>query len=195
MRAWTKVWIAVAAVCIAATIYEIPNTVRIARFCWLIKTDRHTPSGDPNVQVIVPDQLVATDPEAGDMLRYCLTYSSFSYKNPNLEELVTLVEKWPQNEFFLSQLAEELTGEGVVDPQAALVLVDKLLTLNPENAHYRYLRGWIFLTDPNRPNRLQEALEHFELGHNLPEFYQPYNKYKQRMDRLRKKSAIIWEQP
>ncbi len=195
MRAWTKVWIAVAAVCIAATIYETPNAVRIARFSWLIKKDRHTPSGDPNVQVIVPEQLVATDPEVGDMLRYCLTYSPFSYENPNLEELVALVEKWPQNEFFLSQLAEELTGESAVDPQAALVVVDRLLKLNGQNAHYRFLRGWIFLTDPNRPDRLQEALEQFELGHNLPEFYQPYNKYKQRMDRLRKKSAIIWEQP
>ena len=28
MRVWTKVWIAVAAVCIAATVCEIPNAVR-----------------------------------------------------------------------------------------------------------------------------------------------------------------------
>ena len=79
MRGWTKVWIAVTVVCIGLTLYEIPNAVQIARFYRLMKKERYTPSGEPNVQAIVPDELVATDPEAGDMLRFCLIYSSFSY--------------------------------------------------------------------------------------------------------------------
>jgi hypothetical protein len=126
------------------------------------------------------------------MLRYCLTYFTHSHEKPNLEELAALVEKWPQNEFFLSLLAEELTQNTVIDSQAALILVNRLLTLNPQNAHNRYLQGWIYLTDPNHPDREQGALKEFEIGHRLPQFYLPYGKYKERLDRLCNKAALIW---
>ncbi|OHB73710.1 MAG: hypothetical protein A2Z25_11440 [Planctomycetes bacterium RBG_16_55_9] len=192
MRVWTKVWIAVSLVCIGLTVYEIPDAVRITRFSFSMWRNRYTPAGKLNVPAIVTDKLIAEDPEAGDMLRYCLTYLRYLDENPNLEELAALAEKWPRSEFFISQLAEELTGESVVDPQAALVLVDKLLALHPENAHNQYLRGWIFLTDPNHTNHEQDALEEFEIGHRLPQFYLPYGKYKHRLDRLIDKANLIW---
>lgn len=192
MRGWTKVWIAVAVVCIGLTIYEIPKAVRIFRFSQLLRKERYTTAGKLNVPAVVTDKLIAEDPEAGDMLTYCLTYS---YENPNIEDLAALAEKWPKNEFFLSQLAEQLTRESIVDSRTALALVDRLLNLNPENAHSRYLRGWIFLTDPNRTNHEQDALEEFEIGHRLPQFYLPYSKYKDRLDLLCEKATIFWEQP
>ena len=190
MRLWTKVWIAVAVVCVGLTVYELPNISRVGRFSWSmwIWSSKSTPSGKLSVPAILTDRLIATDPEAGDMLRYCLEYS---WEDPNLEALASLAERWPQNEFFLSQLAEELTGDTLFDSKAALVLIDRLLTLNPDNAHYRYLRGGILLTDPNCSDRPQAALEQFELGHRLPQFYLPYSKYKARLDRLSEKVTII----
>jgi len=193
MRVWTKVWIAVAAVCIAATIYEIPNAVRVWRLSYgTMRSARHTGSGKLNIPAVVTDRLIASDPEAGDMLKYLLKYSQ---QDPNVEELAALVEKYPLNEFLLSQLAEELPMLNLVDPRAALVLVDKLLKLNGENAHYRYLRGWILLTDPDRPGREREALEQFKLGHRLTQFYLPYSKYKDRLDRLYEQDPLLWERP
>ncbi|MHC4540249.1 MAG: HEAT repeat domain-containing protein [Planctomycetota bacterium] len=193
MRVRTKVWIAIVAVCAGLTVYEIPNAVRVWRFTrGTLRADRRTGSGKLNIPAIVTDRLVATDPEAGDMLRYLLKYSA---EDANVEDLADLVGKYPENEFLLGQLAEELTRLGVVDPQAALVIVDRLLKLNAENAHYRYLRGWILLTDPNRPGPEQEALEQFETGHRLAQFYLPYNKYKERLDRLYERAALFWERP
>ncbi len=192
MRVWAKLWIAISVVCIGLTLYEIPNARRMIRFSRAMWKNRHTAAGKLNVPAIVTDRLIADDPEAGDMLRYCLTYHTYAYENPNLEELAALVEKWPENEFFLSQLAEGLTEEILVHAQAALALIDRLMTLNPQNAHNRYLRGWICLTDPNHPHREQDALEEFEIGHRLPQFYLPYGKYKARLDRLCDKANLIW---
>ena len=190
MRVWTKVWIAIVTACVVLTVYEIPNAIQVGRFFWLMWKDCYTASGKQNVPAIVTDRLIAADPEAGDMLRYCLRYS---YENPNMDELAALAEKWPQNEFFLSQLAEELTRDTVTDSQAALVLVDRLLELNAYNAHYRYLRGGIFLMDPNRLGRPQAALEQFESGHRQPQFYLPYSKYKERVERLYEKASLFLE--
>jgi len=192
-RLWAKVWIVVAAICVGLTVYEIPDAKLIWRFAWAtLRRHRHTVSGELDVPAIMTDELIAADPEASDMLRYCLEYSR---ENPNLEELAALAEKYPENEFFPAQLAEELTRETVVDPQAVLILVDRLLKLNPENGHYRYLRGGILLTDPNGSDRVQRALEPFELGHRLPQFYLPHSPYKERLERLCKKANLTWERP
>jgi hypothetical protein len=144
-----------------------------------------------DVESAVPDKLVATDPEAGDMLRYSLKYS---LKNQNLEELAALVQKYPENEFFLALLAEQLTKAPVVDPRAPMAVLDRLLALDPNNAHYRYLRGWVLLAKPDRPGREQEALSQLEMGHHLPQLYLPYAKYKQRVDRLYEQAVLApWD--
>lgn len=190
MRAWTRVWIAIAAVCVWLTVYEIPDAVRIGRFTWgMMRGDRYTGGGELNIPAVVTDKLVAADPEAGDMLRYCIS------ENADMEELAALAARYPQNEFLLSELAEALTVAGVVDPQAPLVLVDRLQELSGDNAHHRYLRGWILLRDPNRSAPEKEALEQFESGHRLPRFYLPYSKYKERLDLLSEKAALTWERP
>lgn len=189
MRVRTKVWIAIVAVCAALTVYEIPNAVRIGRFTWAIWVDRHTSGGNLNVPATVTDRLVAADPEAGDMLKYCLS------ADMGLEELGALVTRYPQNEFFLSEFAEGLTVAGVVDPRGTLPVFERLLELNGDNAHYRYMRGWMLLMGPDLPGGAQEALKQFELGHDLPQFYLPYGKYKGRLDRLCERAGLIWDRP
>ncbi|MFH1719696.1 MAG: hypothetical protein ABIF19_20280 [Planctomycetota bacterium] len=190
MRLWTKVWIAVVAVCIVVSVYEAPNAVHLWRFIRLIQKSRQTGSGKLDIPAIVTDKLVAADHEAGDMLRYCLQCYN---ENSNMEDLAALVAKWPDNEFLLSELAEQLATSRVVDTRATLTLVDRLLELNGDNAHYQYMKGWIFLTDPNRPDSLEKALKQFESGHNLPEFYLPYSKYQHRLGQLYKKATMMWE--
>ncbi|MEJ2703086.1 MAG: hypothetical protein P8Z79_11655 [Sedimentisphaerales bacterium] len=193
MRTWTRVWIAIALACGLLTIYEIPKARLIGRFLRVtLDRDRYTASGRLNTPAIVTDGLVERDPEAADMLRYCLNYAS---EDVNIADLATFAEKYPENEFFLAQLAENLTRTGVVDPNAALIVVDKLLKLNGDNAHYRYLRGWILLERADRPDYLQAAVKQFEMGHSLPQFYLPYSKYKKRLDRLYKRAALFWERP
>jgi hypothetical protein len=187
MRLGTAVWMAVLAVCLGATVLEVPD----AKMIWRRTTHLFARVHKEDVESAVPDELVATDPEAGDMLRYSLKYS---LKNQDLEELAALVVQYPQNEFFLALLAEQLATTPVVDPRAPMAVVDRLLALDPNNAHYRYLRGWVLLAKPDRPGREQEALSQLEVGRHLPEFYLPYGKYKQRVDRLCEQAVLApWD--
>jgi hypothetical protein len=187
LRLGTAVWAAILAVCVGATVFEIPD----AEMIWRRTTHLFARVDKEDVESAVPDKLVATDPEAGDMLRYSLKYS---LKNQNLEELAALVQKYPQNEFFLALLAEQLAKAPVVDPRAPVAVLDRLLALDPNNAHYRYFRGWVLLAKPDRPGREQEALSQLEIGHHLPQFYLPCAKYKERVDRLYEQAVLApWD--
>ncbi len=134
MRLGTVIWLAILAVCLGATVAERSDTEVIWRHMKHLFVGGQKEGGEPTV----PDKLVARDPEAGDVLRYCLKYAG-KYQDP--EELATLVEKYPQNEFFLARLAERLAETPVIDLRAPLAVVDRLLAMDPNNAHYRYLRG------------------------------------------------------
>jgi hypothetical protein len=177
------VWITIAAVCIALTVYEIPNARLIWRYALMVSRGFHALESEKDVKSKLPNDLVAADPEAADILAYCLA-------EPNDEDLAEMVAKYPENEFFLAQLAERLTEANLVDPRAALALADRLISLAPDNAHYRYMKGWILLSQPWRPQRRRDALEQFELGNALPRFYLAHSKYKQRVDPLCDKAGL-----
>jgi len=172
MRLGRKVRIAVLIACVGVTVYEIPGVRRIWRYA-----DMGRPGGVPAAKETVPDNVAALDPEAAEVLRYCLN-------EPNDAQLAEWVQKYPENEFFLAQLAQRLTDANCVDPRAALALADKLVTLSPENAHYRYLKGWILLSQPWAPGRAEEAVEQFEFGNGLPQLYLPRTKYAGRIEGL-----------
>lgn len=183
MRLWTKVWIAIAAVCIAVTIYEIPNARLIWRYARAVDGDKQQLKDKAVLESILTEEITAADPEAANILTYCLTES-------NVEDLADMVAKYPDNEFFLAQLAYKLTDVNLVDARAALTLVDRLIALSPDNAHYRFMKGWMLLKPPWGVGREQDALEQFKLGNDLPDFTLPYSNYKQRADMLCDKARI-----
>jgi len=177
MRVRTKVWIAVVTACVALTVYEIPNSRLIWRYVRMAGSVKQKLKDITVLESVLTEDVVATDPEVADILTYCLT-------DPNYEELGDLAAKYPDNEFFLAQLAYELSDVNLVDARAALSLTERLIELNPENAHYRYIKGWLLLRPPWGAEHEQEALEQFKQGNDLPEFYLPYSKYGSRVDRL-----------
>jgi len=170
MRRGTIVWMAMLGLCIAATVYETPNITRICHGALDSFRERRT----------VSERVVALDPEAGEILRYAMKYR---HGDPIRQDLRNLIARYPENEVFLSQLATALTKVEQIDVQAVLAMTDKLIALSPENAHYRYLRGWI-LWKTLGSNQIREAMAEFARGHQRPEFYLPYVKYKGRVDRL-----------
>lgn len=174
MRFRRRACLVLTLVCIGATFYEIPNARLIWRYVFR-GPGRESTRGDG--AALVSDEVIASDPEAGAILRYCLG-------DPNDPELAELVARYPQNEFFLAQFAERLLDVNCVDHQAALIVADELITLSPENAHYRYLKGWALLKPPRDAGEDREALEQFEMGNSLPDFYLPHSLYKERVDRL-----------
>jgi hypothetical protein len=99
--------------------------------------------------------------------------------------LARLVAEYPDNEFLLARLADELTDANCVDPRAAPALAGRLIALSPDNTHYRYLKARVFLSARWAPGRKSEALEQLPSGNHLPDFYLPYRKYEDRVNALR----------
>ncbi|TET64909.1 MAG: hypothetical protein E3J56_16530 [Candidatus Aminicenantes bacterium] len=184
MRVRTKVWIVIAAVCIGLTVYEIPKALFIWRHMRMLVHSEDIFKDDTDAKSALKEEIMASDPEAFDILRYCIT-------DPNDEELAVLAARYPQNEFFLAQLVEKtLIDANLVDSRAVLALTDRLIELSPENAHYRYLKGWAILNRPGESGREKDALEQFELGNELTDFTLPYYKYKERTDRFLDKAGV-----
>jgi hypothetical protein len=125
----TRLWIVIAVICIGLSACDIqvvradePNDVNEVRYL-LDKA---------KLVSYLTEEITHTDPEAADILRYCLT-------DPNIEDLAIAAEKYPNNEFFLAQLAYRLTDVNLIDPRAVTALADRLIAMNPENAHYHYV--------------------------------------------------------
>jgi hypothetical protein len=178
----TGVWAAVLALCIGVTIYEMPNIGRVHRYRASLERN---PTDD--AATVLPDGIVAEDPEAGDILKCCLQCSR---GGPHPGDLATLSAKYPRNEFLLCQLAQYRAKTPASGGRTALDLADRLLALDPENACYHYLRGWSILAGRGGPERIQAALSEFDTGHGLPQFHSPYSPYKQRIDRLCEKAVL-----
>lgn len=182
MKRTILVWSAIAALCIAGTIYEFPSAISSLR------CHRYVHSGwTQSATTLVPDKLVTQDPEAGAILRYVLDHR---YADPNVSELRSLVAEHPQNEFFLSLLVERLMRLEDEDAEGSLALVDRLQAVDPNNAHTRYLRAWVLLEAPEAKGRLDAILTEFQQADQLPEFYLPYGKYKHRVARLAGQAAL-----
>ncbi len=172
----TGVWVAALALCVGATLYEMPNIDRVRRY----RAHLHTPVTDLRTAAL-SNRVQAEDPEASDILHYSLQCSRGA---PSPDTLATLVATYPENEFLLCQLARQQLKAPRADQPGAAELADRLLTLDPENAWYRYLRGWTLLAGPGGSERIKAALGEFEAGHLLPQLHPPYRHYKQRVDRL-----------
>ena len=189
MRLCTKIWIAIIAVCIGLSVYEIPKAMFIWRYARTMSHPEEIFKEDTKAKSEHIQEILASDPEAVDILRYCISDS-------NDEELADLVARYPENEFLLAQLSDNLIEANLVDSQAVLSLADRLIELSPNNAHYRYLKGWAILNRPGVSGREQDALEQFELGNELSSFYLPYSRYKERVELLGEKlyiSPIQWK--
>lgn len=184
MSRGTILWIAVLALCVVGTICEAPNAVlslRALGHCFV------SPEAAP--ERAVPDKLRETDPEAGDILRYTLAYD-YNRDDPNLQALKSLTAKYPDNQYLLSRLADESTWPDGVRDEDVLPIVDRLRQMDPNNAHYLYLKGWVILKASRQANHAQEATKLFDEGHRLSEFRLPYNLYKPRVDRLAEEAVL-----
>lgn len=84
----------------------------------------------------------------------------------------------------------KITEANLIDTRAALVLADRLIAFDPNNAHYQYIKGWIRLKPPRDLGCEQDALKQFELGNKLDKFYLPYSNFRQRVNKLSDRARI-----
>ena len=115
MRVRTKVWIGVVVVCIGLTVYEIPNVRLIWRYWRAVVSSKQRLSDKAVLEPVLTEEIVATDPEAADILRYFIA-------EPNDDDLVDLVIRYPQNELFLAQMAYRIADANLIDARVASLL-------------------------------------------------------------------------
>jgi len=97
VRRGTIIWIGILAICLGGTIYEMPNTVLNLRYHRDLFVDV-----EDHVERVVADRLIAGDPEAGEILRYAIKRDAHY---AGRRDLKALTAKYPENEFFLAELA------------------------------------------------------------------------------------------
>lgn len=176
-RARARVWLAITALCVLVTIYEIPRATVIWRCMRPAVIHRLKLQGKEVLAGVLPEEIVAADPEAAEIVIHSLT-------DPNRDDLADRVARFPENEFFLAQLAYQLQDANLVDPRIPLSIIDRLIAQRPDNAHYHYIKGHVLLTSCGNGTRALEALEQFKRGNDLSDFTLPYELFQQRIDRL-----------
>ncbi len=103
----------------------------------------------------------------------CMGYRGYNNSNPHY--LARQVAKYPNNELFIMSLAHSLSNDEQIDHRYSLQLADKLILLNPNNAHYHYFKASLLasLPYPNWPASLAEI----ETGNKCPLLQMSWAKY------------------
>jgi hypothetical protein len=133
---------------------------------------RSEDAGVFNTSLIAPEAAEA-DPEAADILAYLVSKS-------DIDKLAALVLKYPDNEFLAFELSDRLLRTDAISSQAPLNLASRLVTLGPENAHYRYLKAYVLLSLRTESAAI-EAIREIELGNGSSKFEFSYSGYENRV--------------
>jgi hypothetical protein len=176
MRTRDKTWIFVLAVCGILTLSGIPNL----KFGWQlagIAREYVEKIGGGKSYLTLRETAAATDPEAAHVWTCCTT-------EPNEQDLAVLLAKYPDNEFFLARLVWQLTKAELVDTRAALAAVDRLQALNPDNAYYYSMKGWVLCHAAQTLAQIREAVSCFEQANAAAVLYRPIELYEARVERL-----------
>ncbi len=132
MKRTDLTWMAILALLIAATVYEMPSVVGSLR-------DAFSTFSNRNTEGVLPEEVAAEDPEAAAILRYRL---EGRYSETMEADLAALVKKFPENAYLLSEYTIVMARHPLAD---VLPLVDRLQNMDPNNAYYPYLRGYVLL--------------------------------------------------
>lgn len=132
MKRTDLTWAAILVLLIAASAYEAPSVVGSLR-------DKFNRLSNRNTEGVVPDEVAAEDPEAAAVLRYHLDWT---YSETIEADLAALVKKYPENAYLLSEYAVAMARHPLAE---VLPLVDRLQNMDPNNAYYQYVRGYVLL--------------------------------------------------
>ncbi|UCG47061.1 MAG: hypothetical protein JSU94_16375 [Phycisphaerales bacterium] len=172
----SKIWSLALLGCLLLTVSQMPNFTTLWREYDAIRYYSQSDDAATLDTSMIGPEAAAADPEAADILGHLVSES-------DMDALAALVLKYPHNELFAFELANQLLEAHDLSPQAALTMASNLITLDPRNAHYRYLKAYLLLNLPAE-NSFEAAISELELGNRLSDFKLSYSKYKQRVESL-----------
>lgn len=176
MRTRDKICILVLAVCGIVTLLEIPNLRSVWQQAGIAGGFVEKMQGGRSYFAL-KESAAVTDPEAAHVWTCCTT-------EPNEQDLAVMLAAYPDNEFFLARLVWQLTRAELVDTRAVLAAVDRLLFLNPDNAYYHGMKGWVLCHEAQTLAQIREAVPCFQRAEAASLEYRPFELYEARVDRL-----------
>ena len=190
MRLIKAIWIAVALLCLAAGFWQSENLRLIGReYSSFYKHIKYKGYAPKIYGPFISPRMAKEDPEAAAVAEIWLS----RLDRERDEEIEAVAEKlfvYPRNNFFLFELVKNLRqGTSTVDPQIALKFVDRLITLEPDNANYHYLNCSLLLED-RYENNIDAALQELECANKCAKYDFPYTSYRQRAIDIAKKAKI-----
>jgi hypothetical protein len=135
-------------------------------------------------KLLISPKIAKSDPEVAAIAESVINWYG------NAEPLVSIaqyLDKFPQNEKFLSDFVFWLPEEKALDPQIQLLATKELLRINPENGIYHYLLADSLLANRSE-NDINSVFNAIEQGNRCADFNMPYDKYKQRVIDLAEKA-------
>ena len=173
MKRSTKLGIIITLICLVFTIWQIPKANEVLQLYNSAELLNEA-EGVFGEEFRFPQE--TQDKETVEI-------ASALISDPSIPELAELVSQYPQNEFFLCELVQSLLTEDDLDPQAIQLLVNKLISLNPQNGHYHYLKAYTRIEAPH-PNLDNSILRTLEYANSLEFFALSLSPYQERLNAL-----------
>lgn len=135
---------------------------------------------------ILRDRIARQDPQAACLVKWFyqkLNRQSMLQPADGLKMLSELSLRYPDNPFFLYELTCRLAIDFYIDPYVIDCMAERLLQIDPGNGRYYALKAWAALYDWDE-NRVEKALSLLHQCFTCPKNIDPYEYYRQRVDRL-----------
>jgi hypothetical protein len=124
--------------------------------------------------------IARSDPEAAAIVEWLLHEDHHNFRD--IEYLSEMSVRFPENQYFLYDLACTIASKGYTDPQIVNVLADRLLELDPDNGRYYFQKAWAAFYDW-RPDRIEMTLQYLDRCFSAGQA-DPLDFYRERIDGL-----------
>jgi len=177
------IWIIVILCCIGLGVWQRENLSIIWRE--YSSLNRHFKFKDylrPDA-ALIKQEIAKFDPEAAAVSEVVLSRSHYKKEDECICAIAENLLEYPDNKFLLFELIRYLhwhEHESIIDPQIALKLAERLIKIEPDNAHYHYMKCYLLLLD-RRGNNIDAALEEIEYANKCREYGFPYDSYRQQV--------------
>lgn len=178
-------------ICICFTFWQKGNLKYIWNDYWrLNKSFHYIKEGRVPRLPAVKEKVAKTDPEAAAIINYKLDYTLFSVGDEHrIEVLSKNILKFPDNQYFLYELALCTFCQDGLDPAILLKLSNRLIELDGKNSNYYYLKAYVLYRNRNG-NNFDEVSEIIRQADKCEYYKEPYSIYKDRVVSIARKQGL-----
>ncbi len=127
----------------------------------------------------IPAKVAQEDPEAAAVAEISLA-RFYRDHNKYIFAIAGKLHEYPKNRFLLFRLIDSIAdfAPDAIDPQLGLRITDRLIALEPDNAHYHYAKCYFLLRNRSSDD-INAALEELEHANKCEKYGFAYDSYRQ----------------